>query len=431
MTEKDFDLSQFPPAPVLWVTSFLDLFLPFDWRAAVLSGGDGGDHEWIRQRVPSLSRSLPKLLDFDEFQRQQVGHGSAPSSTTASLLSSLYTYSFQTPSTALGDLTTPTACLVLVVLVLLLRLIKRVLLPLFRRLGMKAAAKTHGVDWIQNNPLRIQKFGEYVFRLLYHSMISLYGIWAFSKEPWWTFGSTSDTRTLFQGFPFQPIDPRMAWYYLLQSAYNLDALISLLELSFVLEWSRQGNPTQPAETRRRSFLPFAIQWSPDVRGDFQEMFVHHVVTNLLVVGSSFCRLGRIGSMVFLVHDLSDVPVDCSKLANFVKYKKTTIVCFISMVLVWIATRLYVLPFVIFRAALVESHFVMDQGLPPLLYICYRHLFYSLLAFLILLHVTWFGMFLRIFYTMVHKNEVHDYSEHKSGEQQDGSAKRQNGHKKDQ
>jgi hypothetical protein len=151
------------------------------------------------------------------------------------------------------------------------------------------------------------------------------------------------------------------------------------------------------------------------------MFIHHVVTNVLVMWSSFFRLTRAGSMVFLIHDLSDVPVDCSKLANFVKYKKTTIVCFIMMVFMWAATRLYALPFIFFQTALTDSHYLIDQGLSPLVYLCYRHLFYSLIAFLILLHVTWFCMFLRIFYTMVHKNEIHDYSEHKSGEHADKKA----------
>ncbi|GKY97389.1 hypothetical protein MPSEU_000697400 [Mayamaea pseudoterrestris] len=402
------------------MTSVLDVFVPFDWRSTFFSSND--EHDWIMQRVPSLPKSLPKLLEFDDFRNMQQASNAAAavSSDQSSLFSSLYKYCFETSSTALGDLTTPTSCLVLLILILLLRLVKRILLPLFRNIGVRAAKQTHGTDWIRDNPIRIHKFGEYVFRLLYHSLISCYGVWAFSKKKWWL---QSGTRSLFQGFPYHAIEPRMAWYYLLQSAYNLDALVSLLEISFVFKWKQK----QQQKPKQWSLLPFSIEWSPTVRGDFQEMFVHHVVTNLLVMGSSFCRLTRIGSMVFLVHDLSDIPVDCSKLANFVKYKKTTIGCFVMMVLVWIATRLYALPFIVFRAALTESHHVIDQGLSPLIYICYRHFFYSLLAFLILLHVTWFGMFLRIFYTMVHKNEVHDYSEHKAGETNpDPSAMQRNG-----
>jgi hypothetical protein len=395
MVDGRFDLSAYPPAPVLWITNLLDSASPFDWRKAL-----NIQNEWLLARVPSLRPSFPDLTGFQEFQQ-------APKQSSVSLFQTLYQYCFKTSSTALGDLTTPESCLVLLILVLLIRTLKAIFMPLFCRVGRHAARQTHGDEWTEQNPVRIAKFGEYVFRLMYHSFISLYGVVAFYDKEWWTTGQ-GGTRSLFQGFPYHPIDPHMAWYYLLQSAYNLDALVSLMEISFVL--SRRAKQ-QPG---RRRWLP-QIQWSPDVRGDFKEMFIHHVVTNLLIVGSSFCRLTRIGSMVFLVHDLSDIPVDCSKLANFVKYKKTTIACFVIMVLVWMATRLYVLPFVIFYAALTESQYVLDQRLSPLLYICYRHFFYGLLAFLILLHVTWFGMFLRIFYTMCTKNEVHDYSEHKTGE----------------
>ena len=122
-------------------------------------------------------------------------------------------------------------------------------------------------------------------------------------------------------------------------------------------------------------------------------------------------------MVFMVHDISDVPVDLSKLANFLKWKQTTIVCFISMVLVWMLTRLYVLPFIIYHAVLTQSHYVMEQGLSPLLYISYRYFFYVLIGFLILLHLSWFGMFIQMFLAIVQKNEVHDLSEHKQGEDQ--------------
>lgn len=386
IVDGKFDLSPYPPAPVLWLTNLLDVISPFDWRLAL-----SVQNKWLLARVPSLSRSLPPLLTFEAFHQIRGQEWS-------SLPTSLYVFCFETSSTALGDLTTTPSCMVLLLLVLTIRLLKAVLMPLFCKLGKLAARQTHGDEWAELNPVRIAKFGEYVFRLLYHTSISLYGLFMFYDKEWWASGGT---RSLFQGFPFHPIEPHMAWYYLMQSAYNLDALVSLIEISFVISWSARRIPS--------------ITWSPSVRGDFREMCIHHVVTNLLVIGSSFCRLTRIGSMVFLVHDLSDIPVDCSKLANFVKYKKTTIACFIAMVLVWLATRLYVLPFTIYYAALTQSHYVIERGLSPLLYICYRHFFYGLLAFLILLHLSWFGMFLRIFYAMVHKNEVHDYSEHKSGE----------------
>ena len=71
----------------------------------------------------------------------------------------------------------------------------------------------------------------------------------------------------------------------------------------------------------------------------------------------------------------------------------------------------------FRSVLTQSYAVLEQGLPPVFVAFYLPLFEALMCLLILLHATWFVMFLRILATFVRKNECHDYSEHKQGEQQ--------------
>ena len=167
---------------------------------------------------------------------------------------------------------------------------------------------------------------------------------------------------------------------------------------------------------------FQIKWASTVRGDFREMMAHHIVTNCLIFLSSYYRFTRIGSMIFLVHDLSDVPIDMSKLANFVKWKTATIVCFVTMVLMWIVTRLVIFPFVICGSVLTESYgFLVEKGkMDPALHEAYFAFFYFLLGSLVLLHITWFIILLRIGWTLVSKGETHDYSEHKSGEKQKSS-----------
>jgi hypothetical protein len=461
------DLSDAPPTPVLWLTYGLDSLcsarLPFfvvdsdsnddnnkdssnknnsnrhgwcsDWRASWGVDPESG----LAQRVPTLSSSLPPLLTFAQYRRQsqneqQPGEAAAAGSRGwKSLWGDAYGYAFGTSSTALGDLSTPEAAAALAVTVLLLRLVKRgLLVPAFRRAGREAAVRTHGPAWADRNPDRIDKFAEYAFRLLYHLGISCLGYrWFVLQEPWWDFmplsqgwdgGVAGATMHLYANYPHHPVTPHMAWYYLVQAAYNLDALVSLVELSVV--WTARD--------------PFRWSWSPTVRGDFHEMFFHHVVTNLLVVGSSKCRLTRIGSMVFYIHDVSDVPVDLSKLAHFVRWKATTVMCFCTMVAIWCYTRLFLLPFVIYRSVLTQSVYlcgysisppsggghandgaaVVVEGVSRLLYMVYRHAFYVLVAFLILLHAVWFFMFLRIFHSLLFKRKVEDLSEHKSGEYDD-------------
>ena len=148
------------------------------------------------------------------------------------------------------------------------------------------------------------------------------------------------------------------------------------------------------------------------------MFVHHIFTNLLIIGSSFYRFHYIGSMVFIVHDISDIPVDLSKLANFLKWKTTTTICFIGMCITWFLTRLYILPFIVWRSIIYESWLVCADGnIPPMYYNMFQPIFVFLLGFLILLHFFWFTMFIRMGYVLIRRGEAHDLSEHKNGEVQ--------------
>lgn len=416
--EKTLDFSSYPPTPVIWTYNAIDticglLGVAGQWRS-ILPSRFTAPGAWLSEeyRLDSITALLPKLTTYPEFLEQT---GSSHS------LRSLAKFAFETPSTTLADVTTPGAMLTLLALVLILRQIKAFLLPLFSSFGRKAARHTHGPDWEKTNEIRIVKFGEYVFRLFFHSLISIAGVYFFWDKEWWAKGGT---KTLFLGYPNQEIDPGMIWYYLIQCAYNLDAMISLLEMSLEIRYTPTSNSSSSGTktTTLRNAFPISIGWSSKVRGDFREMFIHHVVTNLLVAGSSFFRFTRVGSMVFLVHDLSDVPVDLSKLANFLKWKVTTVACFASMVLVWCMTRLGLLPFVIFKSILYESWLVCQMGIvDPVYYKHYQPIFVFLIGLLILLHLAWFTMFIQMGWVLVSKGEAHDLSEHKKGEAQPDSA----------
>ena len=394
-SSSSLDLSPYPPSPVTWAFNTLDTvceplgcgpwrqWAPSSWTQ---SGAWLSPEFQMEQPVKDL---MPPLLTYGEYLQ---GSSRSPS------WNSLKEFALETPSTCLADVTTPSSMLVLLALVVILRGIKAVLIPLFSSMGRKAARHTHGKQWEQANETRIYKFGEYVFRLVFHFMISCAGIYYFWDKEWWRPGGT---KTLWLQYPHQPVAPGMTWYYLVQCAYNLEAMLSLLELSFAFQLSPS----------------FRLGWSKSVRGDFREMFIHHVVTNLLVIGSSFFRFTRAGSMVFLVHDLSDVPVDLSKLANFLKWKASTATCFASMVLVWCLTRLGALPFVIYWSVIQESWMVTTSGvIDPIYYVHYQPIFAALIGLLILLHLAWFTMFLQMGWVLLSKGEAHDLSEHKTGEQ---------------
>lgn len=409
-----FDLTSYPPFPVMWLYTIVDVaWKPFElffgsrnWRSLL----NLNENSWLSEKFILPPIVGPELLSWQEFWNQQHP-GKTP-------IDAMFRFAFQTSSTALGCLDTPIALFVVFVLWMMIRQIKSILMPLFEGLARTAAVRSHGAAWIAENEIRITKFGEYMFRLLYHSTVSAYGLYFFYRNAtWW-----QDTEQIMRGFPHHDIPPAMAWYYLFQCAYNVEAFVSLLELSFTVRFRSPTSTTNNSKVdttvsqMRHLRSPVVICWSPNVRGDFNEMFIHHIATNLLVFGSSIFRFTRVGSMVFLVHDVSDIPVDLSKLANFMKWKATTVICFLTMAITWLYARLFILPFVIFKTIVMHSHYVLELGMVPVVqFIFYRPCFYLVVGLLIHLHATWFLMFIRIFATLVTKRECHDYSEHKQGE----------------
>lgn len=438
MTEGDtaptsltpIDFTAYPPSPVIFAYNAVDILCDplgcSEWRQWLphrftTEGAWLSEEHVVHQSIFTL---FPPMMTYKEFLTQNEGKageiGAPPYSWQ-----SIRTYAFETPSTSLAVLTTNTSMLTLMALVLCIRRLKAWLIPFFCGLGRQAARRTHGTEWEQSNEIRITKFGEYVFRLVFHSALSLAGIYLFWDEPWWAWlvpSSTSSsaavgTKSLFLDYPFQPVEPSMIWYYLIQAAYNIEAIVCLLELSLEVILQPLANP----HTHQWQW-PIGVKWSRTVRGDFREMLVHHIVTNMLVMGSSFFRFTRVGSMVFMVHDISDVPVDLSKLANFLKWKATTVVCFIALVVMWLLTRLIVLPFVIYRSVLFETWLVCANGaVRPIYFAMYQPVFVVLIGLLIFLHFVWFTMFIRMGYVLVRKGEAHDFSENKKGEHSGGAS----------
>jgi len=433
MESMEFDPSNFPPWIALWVPLYIDVICkPLNcrksWRNHFPSSLTTGDGWWSEKyQIVDVTAELPYagIVSFEDFREQQGLEVTTGSGVLAGLnitilglkgnsdvggwLNALYVYLFETNSSALSNLLSPTGLWGVFLLVLLIRAFKSYALPKFQKIGTDLAQKAHGDSWLEDeeNKIRITKFGEYVYRLLYHSTISLVGAYFFWDAPWWN-KDQGGTVNLFINFPSDPVKPSMSWYYLLQASYNVDAMISLLDISFQLNYRS-----------KYSLLPTSIGWASTVRGDFNEMLAHHIVTNALVFLSSYFRQTRIGSMVFWMHDISDVPVDICKLANFVKWHYTTTTAFFLLCAIWFATRLYVLPLTIWKSIYTESLYMM-KGNPPqykIYFYAYQPIFLILLGILIVLHLLWFSMFINMAIVLLKKGEAHDLSVHKNGEKQ--------------
>lgn len=271
-------------SPCLILTCFLNAVCKFlnipQWQE-LLPFGLGNPHSkmgFLSYDIPAPMSDIyfPNLPTYADFVADQGNNVSAWSLSTMMQFAKL-------PSTSLSDVTSSDSLLVLFLLVFFLRQLKAYLIPFFCSLGRRAGRNSHGTDWEKENEERILKFGEYVFRLLYHSAVSTYGFYYFWDKPWWD-PERGGIKLVFEGHPVHPVETGMVWYYLFQCAYNVDAMIALLELSFLF---RLQNPFNASAGNLQS--PIQITWNPNCRGDFQEMFAHHIITNCLIFGSSYSR----------------------------------------------------------------------------------------------------------------------------------------------
>jgi len=84
------------------------------------------------------------------------------------------------------------------------------------------------------------------------------------------------------------------------------------------------------------------------RKDFWQMFIHHMVTLLLMSLSWVCNLHRVGSLVLVVHDCADIFLEAAKLTKYANYQKLCDAIFAIFTVVWIVTRLGFYPRIIYR-----------------------------------------------------------------------------------
>uniref|UniRef100_W5N4X9 Ceramide synthase 3b n=1 Tax=Lepisosteus oculatus TaxID=7918 RepID=W5N4X9_LEPOC len=80
------------------------------------------------------------------------------------------------------------------------------------------------------------------------------------------------------------------------------------------------------------------------RKDFREQIVHHLATLLLLGFSWFANYIRIGTLVMVTHDASDVLLESAKMFNYAKWTTACNLLFVLFALVFFITRLIIFPF---------------------------------------------------------------------------------------
>lgn len=133
------------------------------------------------------------------------------------------------------------------------------------------------------------------------------------------------------------------------------------------------------------------------RKDFWQMFVHHIITLLLLSLSWICNLHRVGSLVLVIHDCADIFLEAAKVTKYANYQKLCDGIFAIFTIIWIITRMGFYPRVIYSTS-IEAPSILPMF--PAYYI-----FNSMLLLLLCLHVAWTYMILKIAHNSLKSGKV--------------------------
>ncbi|XP_034531347.1 ceramide synthase 4a [Notolabrus celidotus] len=213
----------------------------------------------------------------------------------------------------------------------------------------------------QDRPSNTKKFCEASWRFVFYLAAFTAGLASLINTPWFW-----DHRECWRDYPRQPVAEVHFWYYILEMGFYLSLLLSV---------------------------------SVDVkRKDFKEQVIHHIAT-LFLIGFSYCaNYVRVGTLVMLVHDSSDFLLESAKMFHYGGWTKICDSLFVVFSLVFLVTRLVVLPSRVIHSTLVVS---LDFFQPFFGY----YFFNALLLVLQALHIFWAYLILRMVYKFVFLGKV--------------------------
>lgn len=216
----------------------------------------------------------------------------------------------------------------------------------------------------QDRPTLMKKFTETGWRFTFYFGIFVYGITSLWDKEWlW------DSQKCWEGFPRHNVQSSIYWYYMIELGFYLSLMFS--------------------------------QFLDVKRKDFMEMFIHHIATVSLLSFSYVGNFIRVGTLVLCIHDCADFWVEGAKLAKYLKYHRMCDVLFAIFGLIWFVTRLICYPLKILYTTWYESNRILGF-FPALVF------FNGWLCLLLILHVYWFSLIVRVAHSaLTKKAEVDD------------------------
>eukprot|EP01121_Diplochlamys_sp_Union-15-3_P021073 TRINITY_DN841_c0_g2_i1.p1 TRINITY_DN841_c0_g2~~TRINITY_DN841_c0_g2_i1.p1 ORF type:complete len:301 (-),score=15.42 TRINITY_DN841_c0_g2_i1:53-880(-) len=199
----------------------------------------------------------------------------------------------------------------------------------------------------------LAKFAEHTFTFLYYTITFIVACYVCYHKKWlWNISYC------WLEYPYH-IDEDVLWYFLFQGSFYFAALIQLLTSG----------------------------WNEKI------MITHHIVTLLLIGLSYISGHTRVGMLVFMVHDCSDIFMELAKVALYTKADRIKNVCFVIFAVVFFISRLIVYPFHIIKSVLLES--APTAHLTPYGGMKLYYIFLALLISLQIMHIYWMFLICRM------------------------------------
>jgi len=229
----------------------------------------------------------------------------------------------------------------------------------FKPLGNKLIRQNEWTE--EERKEKISRFADNSFKFLYYSIITFWGWTLIRSTPWCPpiLGGSGETKNAWLDYPFQESIPYIKEYYLVQLGYHVHNLLTLV-----------GTPR---------------------KSDFMEMTLHHICAVVLIWFSYMVNFIRIGTLVFLLHDIGDIIVYLGKATADTYYTKFTATLLVLLSFIWFSTRLFIFPGWIIYSTMIEGTQVVHNE-------DHHHGYYFfnfILCLLLILHTYWFGLLLKI------------------------------------
>lgn len=124
-----------------------------------------------------------------------------------------------------------------------------------------------------------------------------------------------------------------------------------------------------------------------VERKFHEYLLHHIVAASLILFSTMCNQVAAGTMILIIHDMSDIFLSLGRFYIQTKYSTTSVAIslYLLMTSVWIYMRLFVYPFCLLKN--VYANIPQPDDELYMIIFEYNYLL-SMALVLFLLHVLW-------------------------------------------